>query len=178
VPASLPRPARSEQALGVLIAAIPSNAEFPLSHYSVVADARRRSGAVPRIPSYAIDLWHPDLERFGARQVSDRFRAQYGAPMTSDAWEGWLAVKAAWESAVRARDGDVATELARGGFDGHKGVALRFSPDRMLIQPLFLVQRDATTQDGALTVLRQLPWPDVPASPWSDAAFDSPRCPS
>ena len=124
----------------------------------------------------AVALWHPDLERFGARQLSDRFEARYGSAMTSDAWEGWIAVKAAWESALRANGGDLATALARGAFDGHKGSALRFGIDRVLRQPMVIVRRDPLRPNAPGSLVRETPWP-IPASPRTDSsASGEERC--
>ncbi len=140
---------------------------------AIVAAAPVSTAAVPggsnaqtRWPT-TVELWHPDLVRFGARQLSDRYWQRYRAPMTSDAWEGWIAVKVAWEGALRARDGDVASALMRGAFDGHKGTALRFgAPDRVLRQPLIIVprpaHREASPTASASTgpePLREIPWP-------------------
>ena len=123
------------------------------------------------VDSYAIDLWHPELERFGARQLSDRFQARYGMPMISDSWEGWLAMKVLWESALRASDGDIAAAIARGGFDGHKGAALRFgSADRLLMQPLVVVRRDRSSPDAVPVLVNVTPWPTLPEVPADSSA--------
>jgi hypothetical protein len=136
----------------------------------VIADARRMADS----GSYSIDLWHPDLERFGARQLSDRFHARYGTPMTSDAWEGWIAVKAVWETALRVTGGDFAGTLAKGGFDGHKGVALRFGgAERLLRQPLVLVRVDHEGQPERRTLVKEIPWPIAAEDP---SQKELPRC--
>jgi ABC-type branched-subunit amino acid transport system substrate-binding protein len=89
-------------------------------------------------------LWNPALERFGASQLNDRFRARFHLPMDGPAWAGWMAVKALWESSLRARavrPAALATYLAaeRTEFDGHKGWPLSFRPgDHQLRQPLYL----------------------------------------
>lgn len=36
----------------------------------------------------AVD-WHPDLYRYGAEQLNERFRRRFGRPMDEDAWHGW-----------------------------------------------------------------------------------------
>ena len=93
------------------------------------------------IPLYATP-WLPTLERFGAAQLNDRFRARFaGAAMTGAAWCGWFALKAVGESALRARDaapGAVRRQLLASRFDGHKGSPLSFSPDQQLMQPLYV----------------------------------------
>ncbi|HEX6898406.1 MAG TPA: hypothetical protein VF789_01780 [Thermoanaerobaculia bacterium] len=80
--------------------------------------------------------WHPDLERFGAEQLNERFHRRFGRPMDEAAWRGWVAVKIAAEAALR---GGVLEQLGSAGFDGHKGTQLRFGGDHFLIQPVYLV---------------------------------------
>lgn len=107
---------------------------------------RQRTGT--SAPSPGVELWDASLERYGAAQLNDRFRAQYRRSMDSAAWAAWMAVKAAWEAAQRLRaiDGPaLAAYLARETtrFDGHKGVPLTFRPwDHQLRQPLYLVASD------------------------------------
>lgn len=89
------------------------------------------------------DAWLPGLRRFGAAQLNDRFRARYGrrAEMRGPAWVGWFAMKALVETALRARaeDGDsLRRALLAARFDGHKGGALSFSPDGVLVHPLYV----------------------------------------
>jgi hypothetical protein len=83
--------------------------------------------------------WHPDLERFGAEQLNERFRRRFGIPMDEPAWRGWMAVKIAAELVLRAPAGsDPATALATMSFDGHKGESLSFDPkDHHLRQPTY-----------------------------------------
>jgi hypothetical protein len=93
----------------------------------------------------AATAWDPRLSRFGAGQLNDRYRHRFVESMTEGAWCGWMAVKVAWEAALRARSvggADVAAVLLRPatGFDGHKGRALRFNAtDRQLYQPMYAV---------------------------------------
>lgn len=93
-------------------------------------------------------LWHPSLERFGAAQLNDRFRARFGAEMDGAAWAGWMAVKAVWEASLRARTvqaAGIGAYLQRDAaqFDGHKGWPLSFrAGDHQLRQPLYLVSAD------------------------------------
>ena len=91
--------------------------------------------------------WHPSLERFGAGQLSDRYRARYkGEDMTELAWNGWFAVKALTEAFLRSGASDsrslagfLASDRAR--LDGHKGVPLSFrARDHQLRQPLYVVR--------------------------------------
>lgn len=102
--------------------------------------------AAPEAGATRAVLWHPTLERFGAAQLNDRFRARFATEMEAGAWAGWMAVKIAWEASLRARSTDAAALLAylerpTTQFDGHKGWPLSFRPwDRQLRQPLYLVQ--------------------------------------
>jgi ABC-type branched-subunit amino acid transport system substrate-binding protein len=105
-------------------------------------------------------LWHPSLERFGAGQLNDRYRARFGGEMDGPAWAGWMAVKALWEASLRARSIDPAAlraYLERGAtqFDGHKGWPLSFRAwDRQLRQPLYLV---AGSTGGGTRVVGEVP---------------------
>lgn len=92
-------------------------------------------GAAARLKHILVpgDWWSPGLEKYGAAQLNARYRAFAKKDMTAAAWAGWFAVKAAWESAARARSSEpqaLARFLAgrRAGFDGHKGVLLTFDP--------------------------------------------------
>lgn len=89
------------------------------------------------------DSWAPGLERFGAGQLNDRFRARFGAEaaMRGAAWAGWFAMKAVVEAALRARVEDAASirrALLAGRFDGHKGEPLVFSREGILAHPLYV----------------------------------------
>lgn len=90
-------------------------------------------------------LWHPGLERFGAGQLNDRYRAYANAPMDGFAWAGWAAIKIASEAALRAQSGRAEKILAylespTSQFDGHKGWQLSFrSADHQLRQPVYIV---------------------------------------
>jgi ABC-type branched-subunit amino acid transport system substrate-binding protein len=105
-------------------------------------------------------LWHPSLERFGAAQLNDRFRARFGGEMDGAAWAGWMAVKALWEASLRARSIDpmaLRAYLERGAtqLDGHKGWPLSFRAwDRQLRQPLYLV---AGSAGGGTRVVAEVP---------------------
>ena len=90
-------------------------------------------------------LWHGRLERYGAAQLNDRYRAEFRSPMDSLAWSAWMAVKIVAETALRLRGFETTPvidwlEDPRTRFDGHKGRALSFrSWDHQLRQPLFWV---------------------------------------
>ena len=106
-------------------------------------------------------VWHDALERYGAAQLNARYAAAHDAAMDGDVWLGWLAVKIAWESAVRAQSTDpgvLAGYLTRNTtvFDGHKGQPLRFDPrTRVLRQPYYRavdlgpVMEETTSAKGA-----------------------------
>jgi Periplasmic binding protein len=104
-------------------------------------------------------LWHPALERFGAAQLNDRYRARWGGGMDGPAWAGWMAVKLVWEASLRARTteaADIRAYLERAGtqFDGHKGWPLSFRAwDHQLRQPLYLV----APADGGSRVVGEVP---------------------
>ena len=91
-------------------------------------------------------LWHPNLERYGAAQLNDRYRAAYQRPMSAEAWSAWMAVKIIAEAAVRLRTFETTAVLAwledaRTRFDGHKGRALSIRRwDHQLRQPLYWVE--------------------------------------
>ncbi len=99
-------------------------------------------------------LWHPSLERFGAGQLNDRYRARFPMGMDGAAWAGWMAVKALWEASLRARTTEAAglrEYLLREAtqFDGHKGWPLSFRAwDHQLRQPLYLVADDGVRVVG------------------------------
>jgi hypothetical protein len=84
--------------------------------------------------------WRPDLNRFGAGELNERYRRRTGRGMTADAWAGWIAVKAIVEAALRsdaATPADLASALRELEFDGHKGVPLRFDDRQRLVQPTY-----------------------------------------
>lgn len=90
--------------------------------------------------------WHDSLERFGAGQLRDRFRARDSLGVVgSQGWVGWFAVKVLWESTLRARTTDAPAlvsylERPSTQFDGHKGRPLSFRTwDHQLRQPLYVV---------------------------------------
>lgn len=88
--------------------------------------------------------WHHELERFSARELNNRFRRRFGAPLTEVSWAAWAAVKLIGEAVVRADVQDGAGLLrfidSAAPFDGHKGSALTFRPwDRQLRQPLYVI---------------------------------------
>ena len=125
-PEALPRPARPEV---FRVAASPK--------------ARERALAKRSVQGLRVMDWHPLLERFGADQLNERFHRRFGRSMDESAWRGWVAVKIAVEAALASPPGasmSIADRLRVQGFDGHKGMQLRFDPqDGYLIQPVYLV---------------------------------------
>jgi hypothetical protein len=98
--------------------------EASTAMYADAANASPRAGRIV--------LWDARLERYGAAQLNDRYRAFAGRPMDESAWAGWFAVKAAWESFLRGAD------VSTMQFDGHKGAPLSFRTwDHQLRQPLY-----------------------------------------
>jgi len=124
----------------------PSAAERAAALSGAAADVRARTRVV---------VWDSTLERFGADQLNQRFRAATGTAMTPEAWSGWVAVKILWEASLRVHSVDPAV-LARTlltpttHFDGHKGSALSFrATDHRLAQPFYLIFE----QNGARKVV-------------------------
>lgn len=113
---------------------------------SMYANAAAR-GRTSLATSPNVALWAPTLERYGASQINDRYRAKYQRPMDGGAWAGWVAVKIASEAALRARAANAAAilsylEAPTTSFDGHKGWPLSFrAADHQLRQPLYVAAR-------------------------------------
>ncbi|HYO16237.1 MAG TPA: ABC transporter substrate-binding protein [Thermoanaerobaculia bacterium] len=109
--------------------------------FHVASSPRRRKEALARAgKGVRVVDWHPDLVRYGAEQLNQRFHQRFGRPMDEAAWRGWMAVKAVAEAALRSPGGDLAATLATLRFDGHKGKPLEFDPqDHHLRQPVYLV---------------------------------------
>jgi ABC-type branched-subunit amino acid transport system substrate-binding protein len=121
---------------------------------AMYANARRlavhvtRGNSVGRVSSPGDDsvaLWNERLDRFGASQLNDRYRAVTHAGMDGSAWAGWAAIKIASEAALRAGSTDASRiraylENATTQFDGHKGWPLSFrATDHQLRQPLYMI---------------------------------------
>lgn len=102
-------------------------------------------------PDDHVTSWHPSLSRYGAGQLNDRFARLHGRGLNAAEWQGWMAVKIAWEAtqraaAVEAASLDAYLTSERAVFDGHKGIPLSFHPrTRQFRQPLYIV-RDGTVQ--------------------------------
>jgi hypothetical protein len=104
--------------------------------------------------------WSPELERYGAGQLNQRYRLRFNESMSAPSWASWMAVKVAWEAHSRTERGDPAEMAAflasdAASFDGHRGVRLSFrSWDHQLRQPLYIARHGI---DGALRVVAQVP---------------------
>lgn len=118
-------------------------------HVSPSASMRAGALAMAASPRTRVVEWDSTLERFGAGQVNDRFRARFGRGAGEEAWAAWLAVKALMEAAIRAGSTDperLSARLAASTFDGHKGLPLTFREwDGQLRQPLYLVSSSRGT---------------------------------
>jgi ABC-type branched-subunit amino acid transport system substrate-binding protein len=125
--------------------------------------ASTHTGQNPDRPDSVV-LWESALERYGASQINDRYRAKYGSGMDGSAWAGWAAVKIASEAALRAHSSEPAKLLAyleapATQFDGHKGWPLSFrAGDHQLRQPLYvMLPRAEGASGGATQALRDVP---------------------
>ena len=115
--------------------------------FHVEASEAMYAAAQKLAPGADIELWNPSLEKYGASQLNDRFKAAEGAPMTPASWAGWFAIKVIWESLLRANESDpqslayyMSSDSAQ--YDGHKGAPLSFRKwDRQLRQPLYAVDK-------------------------------------
>ena len=78
--------------------------------------------------------WDSTFTRFGASELNERFARRFGRPMTSAAWNGWFAIKALVETALRNDDTRTLCDaMSRSRFDGHKGVPLAFDPQTRVL---------------------------------------------
>jgi hypothetical protein len=118
--------------------------------HAMKTDALARFSRQPLPTDTRAVAWHPQLERYGAAQLIERFRVRFGQPMDGPAWAAWMAVKCVCESALRSRSTDPARMLAflnseQAQFDGHKGWPLSFrASDRQLRQPLYLASGEGS----------------------------------
>jgi hypothetical protein len=113
-------------------------------YHVAASDAMRNAASDSAGRTGNVEMWHSALERFGAGQLNDRYRARDGE-MGSAEWSGWMSVKVAWEASLRVAEptsAAIAAWLSRDGthFDGHKGAPLSFrSWDHQLRQPIYVV---------------------------------------
>jgi hypothetical protein len=135
----LSAPARSPS--GLFLTAGPASRAVQPRVFHVASSPRRRKEVLARAGKGArVVDWHPNLVRYGAEQLNQRFLRRFGQPMDEAAWRGWMAVKAVTETALRSPGGDLAAPLANLRFDGHKGEPLEFDPeDHHLRQPVYVV---------------------------------------
>ncbi len=88
------------------------------------------------------EAWQTSWERFGAPQLSRRFKKATERPMAGVDWAAWIATKAIIEVAIKSPDAREHRRALRSPdlvLDGFKGVRLSFRPwDQQLRQPLFL----------------------------------------
>jgi ABC-type branched-subunit amino acid transport system substrate-binding protein len=138
-------------------------------------------------PRGSIALWDRRLERFGASQLNDRYRAVAREGMDGSSWAGWAAIKIVSEAALRAGSSEPSRirsylESATARFDGHKGWPLSFrADDHQLRQPLYMV-----AESGAAARITDIPDLRSISAPSNDTAAivaldklsagTSPRC--
>jgi len=95
-------------------------------------------------------LWHSSLERFGALELNDRYRARWKTGMTSEAWAAWVAVKILSEASLRKQSVEpflILDYITKSEFDGHKGWPLTFrAEDHFLRQPIYMVSAGADSK--------------------------------
>jgi hypothetical protein len=88
--------------------------------------------------------WHPEFEKYAAKQLNRRYRQAQGRPMDDRAWAGWAALKMLADSVARIQNAEPAklldylkTKLA---FDGQKGVTMKFRATGQLSQILLIIE--------------------------------------
>ena len=124
---------------------------------SMYVNAARRAGRIAPAAASTL-LWAGSLEKYGASQINDRFRSRYHSAMDGSAWAGWVSVKIAAETALRAKSARPSALLAylespSTSFDGHKGWPLSFrSSDHQLRQPLYVVLSPASPGESITEV--------------------------
>lgn len=88
------------------------------------------------------EAWQVSWERYGAPQLSRRFRKIVNRPMAGADWAAWIATKAIIDVALRLPDVRQHRNALRSpdlALDGFKGARLSFRPwDQQLRQPVFL----------------------------------------
>lgn len=132
-------------------------------HVGPSAAMRADAAAEAGVAGGRAEAWDARLDRFGADQLNQRFRARFGEGMDSQGWVGWFAVKVLWESTLRARSAQPAGLLRyladdATQFDGHKGRPLSFRRwDHQLRQPLYVAAPGA----DPVEVPRAAPGSDV-----------------
>ena len=88
------------------------------------------------------EAWQTSWERYGAPQLSRRFKKLANRPMAGTDWAAWMATKAIIGVALKAPDARQHRSALRGTelvLDGFKGARVSFrSWDQQLRQPVFL----------------------------------------
>lgn len=88
------------------------------------------------------EAWQTSWERYGAPQLSRRFKKATNRSMAGADWAAWIATKAIIDVAIRLPDAREHRRALRSPdlvLDGFKGVRLSFRPwDQQLRQPVFL----------------------------------------
>jgi ABC-type branched-subunit amino acid transport system substrate-binding protein len=140
-----------------------TDAMYANASRALAKELRSRPGGTATLALDSAVLWGSSLEKYGASQINDRYRAKYRSGMDGSAWAGWAAVKIAAEAALRAASGDSPRFLAYletpgVQFDGHKGWPLTFrAGDHQLRQPLYVVVRGTGTGSTPSETLRDVP---------------------
>lgn len=88
------------------------------------------------------EAWQSSWERYGAPQLSRRFKKITNRPMAGVDWAAWIATRAIIEVVLKSPDGRQHRRALRSPdlvLDGFKGARLSFRPwDQQLRQPVFL----------------------------------------
>jgi ABC transporter substrate binding protein (PQQ-dependent alcohol dehydrogenase system) len=88
------------------------------------------------------EAWQTSWERYGAPQLTRRFKKLTNRPMAGVDWAAWIATKAIVEVALKLPDARQHRRALRNpdlALDGFKGARLSFRPwDQQLRQPVFL----------------------------------------
>jgi ABC transporter substrate binding protein (PQQ-dependent alcohol dehydrogenase system) len=115
-------------------------------------DPRPVIGATGLVPT----AWTWTWERYGAPQVSHRFKKRVGRDMTDIDWAAWLAVRAL-DDALRESHGTTTAAVDHYllgpsmNIDGAKGPPLSFRAwDHQLRQPILLTTPDAVIADAPM----------------------------
>jgi hypothetical protein len=146
---------------GDVLAGVPA-AWGPSAESEALAPAQSGSAAAEHESEGGDELvaWHESLDRFGAQQLNERFRAHFARGMDGAAWTSWFGVKVLVEAALRTGSQNptvLAGYLLADGtsFDGHKGQPLRFrSEDHQLMHPLYTPEASGQWSE--------FPWPWSP----------------
>ncbi len=151
-------------------------AQLPLVAALAAADAPLVTGPLLERPRYAAAgvqvagawplMWHPDLFKYGATQLADRYTARYDVPMHGLAYANWAAVTFLAEAALNAESSRpealVRYLVGEGRFDSRKGKPLTFRPWNQQARQILHVAEASPTGRLALSA-------DVPDALRGDA---------